>query len=252
MNDLEMIKSQFNNRVAFSEKRPGIFQLVAPFYHEDGDMIEIFLEKSPENRGMKRICDHGMTLMRLSYSYELDTPRKQEIFRRILSENLVSENAGNLYIDVEPERLYPAILQFAQVVAKVSNMRLYKREVIHSLFFEMIEEIMETQLRGFDPRKSYFPIPEHDEYEVDWCINSRAKPLFVFGVNGTARARLATLSCQKFLLEEIKFRSIMILESLDVIGKKDQARLMSVADKQFPSLEDFKENAEKYLERELA
>jgi hypothetical protein len=41
---LDALKSQFNDRIRFVEKRPDIFQLIAPFYHEDGDMLEIFLE----------------------------------------------------------------------------------------------------------------------------------------------------------------------------------------------------------------
>jgi hypothetical protein len=51
-------------------------------YHEDGDMVDIFLENPPNGNGdrLVRVCDHGMTLMRLSYSYDLDTPKKEEIF----------------------------------------------------------------------------------------------------------------------------------------------------------------------------
>jgi hypothetical protein len=48
----------------------------------------------------------------------------------------------------------------------------------------------------------------------------------------------------------LNFSSLIILEDLDVIGKKDQSRLMSAADKQFPSLEDFQKHAEEYIERE--
>ena len=44
MNYLDVLKEQFNNQVRFQEKRPGIFQLLSPLYHEDGDMIEIYLE----------------------------------------------------------------------------------------------------------------------------------------------------------------------------------------------------------------
>jgi hypothetical protein len=51
-----------------------------------------------------------MTLMRLTYSYDLATENKRRIFNRILSENQVSKQDGRLYVDAEPERLYPAIL----------------------------------------------------------------------------------------------------------------------------------------------
>ena len=80
---LDVLKEQFNSRVDFKEKRPGIMQLIAPFYHEDGDMVDIFLTETPS--GKIQVCDYGMTLMRLSYSYELDTPNKERIFTKVLS-----------------------------------------------------------------------------------------------------------------------------------------------------------------------
>ena len=81
---LDLLREQFNHHVAFRERRPGVLQLLAPLYHEDGDMMEIYLE--PRNGGEERvrICDHGMTLMRLSYSFDLDTPNKERIFQKIL------------------------------------------------------------------------------------------------------------------------------------------------------------------------
>jgi len=79
--------------------------------------------------------------MRLSYTYSLDTPNKEKIFYKIIAENKVNESKGNLYIDTPIELLYPTILQFAQAIAKVSNMRIYKREVIRSLFYELLEKL---------------------------------------------------------------------------------------------------------------
>jgi Domain of unknown function DUF1828 len=58
---LDLLRRQFNDRVRFSEKRPGIYQLIAPFYHEDGDMIEIYFD-NPEGDGEIRVSDHGMPL----------------------------------------------------------------------------------------------------------------------------------------------------------------------------------------------
>ncbi|MCF6147638.1 MAG: DUF1828 domain-containing protein [Candidatus Kuenenia sp.] len=245
------LKIQFNNRVSLREKRPKIYQLLAPIYHEDGDMIDIFLELPEAENQNIRISDQGMTLMRLSYTFDIDTPNKEKIFNRILKENHVSEENGNLYIDTNINSLYPTLMHFAQVIGKISNMRLYKREVIHSLFFEMLEEFIETKLQKYKPIKKYYPVPEHEEYEVDYCFNSRPKPIFLLGVNSSSRAKLATISCLKFMNENINFRSVIILENIDVLGKKDIARLMSVSDKEFPSFDDFKENGEKYFEREL-
>lgn len=159
MNVLENLKSEFNNRIAFREKRPGIVQVLAPLFHEDGDMVDIFLDL-PQSAGAPiRVSDHGLTLMRLSYSYDLDTATKRRIFERILSENRVAEDRGRLYIDSMAECLYPTVLQFAQTVAKVSNMQAFKREVVQSLFYEMLGGFITGNLGQFDPVADYQPLP---------------------------------------------------------------------------------------------
>src|SRR4051794_14283195 len=76
----------------------------------------------------------------LSYQYDIDTENKERIFRQILSESRVSEENGNLYLDVPCQSLYPAVLQFSQAIAKVCSMSLYRREVISNLFYEMLDE----------------------------------------------------------------------------------------------------------------
>lgn len=246
---IDKLREQFNNFFSLKEKRENILQVFAPIYHPDGDMMDIFLTEIPE-KGLVRISDFGLTLMRLSYSFDIDTPNKEKIFNKILAENSIQNENGNLYIDVKPDFLYHGIMQFAQAISKITNMRLYKREVIHSLFFEMLDEYIMTKLQKYNPRKNFYPLPGHEEYEVDYCFNDRRRPIYLFGVNNSAKARLATICCQKFIAEKLNFRSLIVLESLDVIGKKDQARLMSAADKQFPSLEDFQKHAEEYIERE--
>lgn len=246
---LNKVKKQFNNFFDLKEKRENVLQVFAPLYHADGDMMDIFLTEL-SGKELVRISDFGMTLMRLSYSFNIDTPNKEKILNKILAENSVQNENGNLFIDVKPEYIYHGLMQFAQTVSKISNMRLYKREVIHSLFFEMLDEYIMTNLQKYKPRKKFYPIPDHEEYEVDYCFNDRRRPIYLFGVNNSSNSRLATISCQKFITEKLNFRSLIVLESLDVIGKKDQARLMSAADKQFPSLEEFQKHAEEFIERE--
>jgi hypothetical protein len=167
-----------------------------------------------------------------------------------LNESKLKNEEGNIYVDVDPEDLYYGILQFSQGVIKISNMKLFKREIIQSMFFEMLEEFIFNNLNKYHPQKNYYPLPGHEEYEVDFCFNHREKPIFLWGVSNKDNARLATICCQKFIAEKIKFSSIIVLKDIDVIGKKDLARLMNAADKQFPSLEDFQEYAIEYFERE--
>jgi len=153
MTGLHILNQQFNGRMAIRVRRPGVTQLLAPLFHEDGDMVDIFVDEPINDSGTVRISDHGSTLMRLSYTYDLDTENRQRIFNRILSENRIQEQDGRQFIDTEPGRLYPAMLQIAQAVAKVSSMQYYKREVIKNLFYEQLTEFIEAQLARYNPRK---------------------------------------------------------------------------------------------------
>ena len=252
MNYIELLRKQFNHQITFREKRPGVLQLIFPLFHEDGDMIEIFLENINGDGSHIKICDHGMTIMRLSYNFDIDTPNKERIFNQIISENRVNELSGNLFIETMPESLYPNILQFAQTIAKVTNMQLYKREIIQSLFYEQLREFINDSLQKYNPKPDIIPIPDRDDLEVDYKFDILPRPVFLFGVKDTAKSRLATISCLEFQRNKLPFKSFIVHEDFSAIGKKDQRRITSAADKQFVSLDDFRENAEQVFEREAA
>ena len=120
----------------FYERKTGVFQLILPILHEDGDMLEVFLQDSPRGAGYVRICDFGMALMRLSYTYDLDTPTRQDIFRSILHHSGVGNDDGSLYLDAPAEALYPSILQFAGCIQKVCNMRYWDRDAVRRAYYD--------------------------------------------------------------------------------------------------------------------
>ncbi len=239
-----------NHHIDFREKRPGVWQLISPFHHEDGDMLDIFLVESPSGGSRVRVLDYGMTLMRLSYAYDIDTENKERIFGRILSENrLVIEN-GAISIDVEREALYPAILHFAQTIGKVMNMQLYKREVIESLFYEQLDTFITENLAAYHPQKSVLPLEGRDEYEVDYMFNGSKRPIYLFGVKDSTKARLTTISCLEFQNKGLPFRGVAVHQDFDRLTHKDRKRITSAADKQFPSLEDFQSHSLNWFQRE--
>ncbi len=256
MNAVDLLREQFNSHVAVREKRPGVLQLVAPLFHEDGDMMDIFLDlpnNGTASPGQKiRVSDHGLTLMRLSYTFEIDTPNKERIFHRILAENGVTEENGELSMEATPPSLYTALLQFSQAVSKVCNMRYFKREVLASLFEEMLAGFVQEQLPRFNPKDKVLPLPDRDDLEVDWELRPNGVPLYLFAVKDANRARLATISCLEFQRHSLKFKSIAVHEDIDKLGRKDRNRLTNACDKQFTSLDEFKQNCLPYLEREAA
>jgi hypothetical protein len=252
MNYLDLLRDQFNDHVALREKRPGVMQLIAPLYHADGDMMDIFLEKCSNGHDRIRVSDHGLTLMRLSYSYDLDTPNKERILQRMLGESGVSEDNGKLFMESEPDSLYPTIMQFAQTVAKVSNMRLCKREIIQSLFYEQLREFVQTTLQRFNPEVKVLPVPNRDDLEVDYRFLDTSRQVFLFGVKDTDKARLTAISCLEFRRADLRFNCAAVHEDFDSLPRKDKTRLTSAVDKQFVSLADFRENGSRYLAQELA
>lgn len=252
MDVLESLKVDFDRHISFSDKRPGIVQVIAPLFHEDGDMLDIFLDlRKPAENGNIRISDYGMTLMRLSYSYEIDTPTKQKVLDKILSENGVIENNGSLYIEAPRSNVYPSLMQFAQTVAKVSSMQAFKREVIQSMFYETLNDFIVNTLVSYHPQQHYVPIKDKEELDVDWRFPIQNNNIYLYGVKDTAKARLAVLSCLEFQKAKLPFRSVIVHQDFEMdLGKKDKRRLTNVADKQFATLVDFQSEAEEYFSRE--
>lgn len=248
---LSNLKAEFNQHISFKERRPGVLQVVAPLFHEDGDMMDMFLDL-PKTFSMPiRVSDHGMTLMRLSYSYEVDTPTKRKILNRILSENGVTEERGRFFIEAGPANLYPAIMRFAQTIAKVSNMQMFKREVIQSLFYETLNDFVVSELSAYRPEHNFLPISARDDLDVDWRFPLPGRDIYLYGVRDTPKAQLVGLSCLEFRRLDLSFRSVIIHEDLENgLSKKDQRRITNIADKQFATFPDFAAEARQYFARE--
>jgi hypothetical protein len=249
MNDLiQNIKDSFNNRIIIKEKRPGIYQLFLPIYHEDGDMIDVFIEKKDDRT--VRISDYGMSIMRLSYTYEIDSDTKESILQRIISENKMIEKDGNIYYDSDVHNLYGDLLNACQTYMKVSSMRYFKREVVESLFYEMLDDFILSDLNDYEPKKNPFPIPDREDLEADYQLKLNDHSIFLFGVKGAAKARLASISCLEYQKNNLKFRSLIVHDDFEKLSKKDRSILTNACDKQFTTLKDFMRNARIYLERE--
>jgi hypothetical protein len=251
MNYLDLLKSQFNDRVELRLKGIGIFQIFLPIFHEDGDMIEIYLKEPDENNRFIRVCDYGMTLMRLSYNYDIDTPKKEKILSQILQENKVNIIAGNIFIDTMPESLAESVLRLSHVIAKVASMRLYKREIIKSLFYDDLKSFIFEKFEQYKPSSQVCPIPEREELEVDYQFKNNSRPVYVFAIKDGYKARLAALCCREFIIKDLNFKSFIVHENFSELSKKDQAIITSASDKQFVSLDDFYNNGDKFLRREL-
>jgi len=249
----EVLLEGFSGQISFREKRPGISQIIAPIFHEDGDMIDLFLDQRSKSLDSLTLTDNGLTLMRLSYTFDIDTPNKRRILTKILSENGITESAGELILEATSANLTSRFLHFSQVIAKVTSLQFLKRQVISSLFYESLGEFIKDNLRQFSPQPRYFPLRDRPELEVDWAFITGPRPIYLFGVKDSPKARLSAISCLEFQRQETPFRSVIVHEDFeDGLRKGDQRIITSAADKQFTSLDDFRDNAARFFTREVA
>jgi Domain of unknown function DUF1828 len=253
MNVLDELKEGFCKQIAFREKRPGMLQIIAPIFHEDGDMIDLFIQVPKEADSPIRIVDGGLTLMKLSYDFDVDTENKRRLLSKIIAENGVKEDRGQLFIEARPEGILAAFLQMAQTVAKITNLQYLKRQMIQSLFYESFNQFVGSTLLRYAPIPEFRPLADRPDLEVDWKLQVGSKEVYLYGVKEGSKARLAAISCLEFQLHKLPFRSMVVHEDFESgLSKRDQSIITNAADKQFTSLDDFRANAEKFLDREAA
>lgn len=226
----------------FYERRPGKYQLILPILHEDGDMVDIYLVKSPRGEGYIRLCDFGLTLMRLSYTLDM-TERRQKILDSVLINNDVQNDNGNLYLDAPIDMLYESILQFAGCVQKVCNIRYWHRESIRSTFYDDLGQYITTKLKRFNPIADQSPISTYPIISVDWSIKHNKCKFYLFGVESNEKAKNVDIALLEFRQAKLLFISMVIHENMEELGRKERIYLTKNADKQYPVLPDFQEKA---------
>ena len=224
------------------ERRPGVLQVIAPISHEDGDMVDIYLQSSHNDPELVRICDFGMALMRLSYNFEIHTPARQSILDSILINSGVQNGQGNLYLDTPLDSLYEGILQFAGCVQRVSSMSYWSREVVRSVFYENLADYIVAELGSFAPAPDVSPLPDYP-IRVDWRLTHNRRDFYVFGVRGNDKAKNVTIALLEFQKANLSFISLVVHEDLEELGWKETRWLTANADTQYPALDDFRERA---------
>ncbi len=251
--NLHSLERAFNGHIEFKPRRPNLTQILVPLFHEDGDMVDIFVEPSPLAEGYFRITDCGSTLMHLSYEYDLDTENKRRIFNKIISENMVAEADGVLFADSSIPELYPNILNFAQTAAKVGSMRYFRREIVESLFYEQVQEVIYERLAIYKPLIEALPLPERPELEPDYAfLEGQTLPIYLFAAKDSAKVKNAAITFLEYKRHNLKFEGMVVHNDFTSLPSKDQSIILSAADKNFPTLNDFAANAVQVFEQRAA
>ena len=247
---LEAISKQFNGMVRLEQRRTNLYQVMVPIFHEDGDMQCIFIR--PLENNLARVCDLGKSLMRLSYTYDIDSDHKNEVFNDILASSYVSSDDGDLFIDVSLENLYGGIMQLSQVITKVTTMDIWTRGRVYSPFYEELHQFIALELSSFKSQRDYRPLSDNSDLVVDCLIDIPHRPIYLFGVKDNAKASRVTITCLQSRLKALNFRSVTVCEDIEVLSRFTRNQLLDTCDKPFVSLESFRLGGKEYLTRELA
>ena len=247
---MKILSNSFKKGFQIEEKKENLFQLFAPLYHPDGDMMDIFIKVNPSNPKYLTVCDCGLTLMRLSYDFDIDTPNKQNILNNIISENGAVFDNGDISITSKSEFLFMNILQMTQISAKIMNMRTLQRDIVTSLFFEQLNDHIHTKLKDFHPETGFAPLQGREDLTVDYLFKTnKGKPVYLFAVNNNDKAKTATISMLFFQRENLHFTGAVVHENYDALSANVRKSIMSASDKQFYDLSDFEKNSSEFLNR---
>jgi len=242
-----MLKRQFGSNIGVEEVFANVFRVYAPFFHEDGDMLSIYLDYSTENIIIR---DYGKTLMRVAYTFDFESENK----RRILEDIVKSYNGilkdDEVSMSADESNLAMSVYHYSQLIAKTSNIDILQRETVKSLFFEYLNDFVDTELVNFEIIKNSKPSSD-DSLVVDYVIKA-PRPIYMFGVNGDSKASKTIITCLNLQKERIPFRSLVVHENIDSLSLFNRQQITNAADKQFYSFDGFKSEGMTYLERETA
>ena len=135
MNAINNIINQYKD-ISVESSYNGL-KLIIPYYHDDGDMYELFIKEIGDNKFL--IHDNGLTLMRLSYYLDL-TDKRIQVLNRILTENYINNNNGDINIQTDEEHFIASLNQICITISKITNIKILSKEIVRSMFYEYIDE----------------------------------------------------------------------------------------------------------------
>ena len=221
-----------------------------PFYFPDGDTYQIYLKEMPG--GILRLTDMGHTLMHLSYENDVDkfrTGTRGVLFQQILSEMFIGEDNGEFYIETTIDGLPIAILRFGQALTKINDLTFLNRARTESTFYEDLKESLEKIIPSdkVQPDYVYVGMDNATDYPIDYYIEGKHAPLYVFGVPGKDKARLTTIVLERLLRAKVDFDSLIVFSDQSSIPSSDLARLTNTGGEMIASLDAVDDFSRKLL-----
>lgn len=246
----ELLCKSLCTEVQVHERSDGRLLVETPFSFGDGDLYSIYLESLPT--GGVRVTDAGHTLMQLSYTMDVDKLKdgtRDRIFQKVLAESGVRENEGEIFVDTSADQLGQRVVQFGQALTRIHDLTFLNRARTESTFYDDLHGALLKIVSPDKVKKDFIDPAVGVEYPIDFRIEGKADPLFIFGIPNRDKARLATIILERYLRERVRFDSLVVFARQEEIPRLDLARLTNAAGEMVASLDAEDDLRRKVLKR---
>lgn len=151
----------------------------------------------------------------------------------------VSEDYGEIYLDAPPNELSTAIFRFSQTLTNINDLTFLNRARAESTFYEDLAELLNQVIEPEKIQRDYmYPDMQNAaDYPIDYRIEGKIDPLFLFGIPNRDKARLVTIVLERLLRAEAQFDSVLIFADQGAIPRQDLARLSNAGGEMIASLD---------------
>ncbi len=215
--------------VKIRAKNEKLLIVETPLYFSDGDQYQIYIKEMPG--GILRLLDMGHTMMHLSYENDIDKFRqgtRGNILTQILAETSVAEDDGEFFIDTPIETLGYNIFRLGQALTKICDLTFLNRARTESTFYEDLQKRLMIIVPTDKITKDYFydEMENARDYPIDYKIEGRYMPLFLFGIPGKDKARLTTIVLERLLRAGADFDSLLVFSDQSSIPRSESCKVI--------------------------
>ena len=229
---IETLNAELNNRIASVERRTGVVQIIAPYYHSDGDMHEVYLVQDMAT-GAWKLSDLGQTLMRLSYTFDTLSDGRDALVQNIVAENgLAVSGAGLIEAPVDPGTIFFHFMGMERAISQIMAIQHQQSNRQSSRFLEEVYSSIQEYLPEFQIERDYVPLVSREDLTVDIKIASEARPFFVYVARSDSQYLRAGITCSELSKLRVRFRSVVIIEDSGKISQQNWKTVTNIVSKQ--------------------
>lgn len=247
---ITLLGRELNSRVSSFQKRPGVLQVLAPFYHDDGDMQEVFVTQG-DSSNTWILSDFGMTLMRLSYTFDNLSEGREALVKKIAAENGLLLVEGALRVVSTKQTLFYDFMALQRAITQIMAIKFQKARRTNSTFYEDVRGTLMEALAPWKPALDYRPMGDRDDLVVDIQIAAQ-RPIFIYAARDDQKYLRAGITCAELIHHGLSFRSLLLLEDDRSIAQANWKTVTNIVDKQFIGKDEILREVPAFVRREVA